>query len=158
MHLCMQTCWWRLAAVQSKHQNRRRTNWLWGWWLWLLVPDMLVWLFWSPGIFTTSQPSLGFTENRTKKRKYPKCWSCVAENEWLMSGVGDHRKATTTQGTTGCNQGLQNSISERTTPPSFETTLATWYRLSVSNIMAGECIWVKRQSFYNVTIFIGNHF
>ncbi len=32
-----------------------------------------------------AQPSLGFTENGPKKRKYPVSGSCVDENAWLMS-------------------------------------------------------------------------
>ncbi len=31
------------------------------------------------------EPSLGFTENGPKKRKYPVSGSCVAENALLMS-------------------------------------------------------------------------
>ena len=34
-----------------------------------------------------SQPSLGFTENGPKKRKYPVSGSCVDENALLMSEV-----------------------------------------------------------------------
>ncbi len=40
---------------------------------------------WSAGIFT--QPSLGFTENGPKNRKYPVSDSCVDENALLMSEV-----------------------------------------------------------------------
>ncbi len=34
-----------------------------------------------------TQPSLGFTENSPKKRKYPVSGSCVDENALLMSEV-----------------------------------------------------------------------
>ncbi len=34
-----------------------------------------------------AQPSLGFTENGPKKRKYPVSGSCVDENTLLMSEV-----------------------------------------------------------------------
>ncbi len=34
-----------------------------------------------------TQPSLGFTENGPKKRKYPASGSCVDENVLLMSEV-----------------------------------------------------------------------
>ncbi len=34
-----------------------------------------------------TQPSLGFTENGLKKRKYPVSGSCVDENALLMSEV-----------------------------------------------------------------------
>ena len=34
-----------------------------------------------------TQPSLGFTENGPKKRKYPMSGSCVDENALLMSEV-----------------------------------------------------------------------
>ncbi len=34
-----------------------------------------------------AQPSLGFTENGLKKRKYPVSGSCVDENALLMSEV-----------------------------------------------------------------------
>ncbi len=70
-----------------------------------------------------TQPSLGFTENGQKKRKYPVSGSCVDENA-LYRGRGqrrmdrlvrDDRKATVTQITTRYNQGIQNTISEHTT-------------------------------------------
>ncbi len=70
-----------------------------------------------------TQPSLGFTENGPKKRKYPVSGSCVDENALLMSEVRgewtdmirDNIKATVTQITTRYNQGMQNTISEHTT-------------------------------------------
>ncbi len=91
---------------------------------WLLVPDGLVWVFQKLLIYWDfhTQPSLGFTENGPKNRKYPVSGSCVDENALLMSGqrrmgrlVRDDRKATVTQITTRYNQGMQNTISERTT-------------------------------------------
>lgn len=50
------------------------------------------------GIFTTSQPSLGFTENAPKERKYPVGGGSVEKNAACVSGVrmsrlvGSHRK------------------------------------------------------------------
>ncbi len=55
-----------------------------------------------------AQPSLGFTENGLKKRKYP-----VSRGQRRMGRlVRDYRKATVTQITTRYNQGMQNTISE----------------------------------------------
>ncbi len=53
----------------------------------LLVPDELVWIFKKLLICWDfhAQPSLGFTENGPKKRKYPVSGSCVDENALLMS-------------------------------------------------------------------------
>ncbi len=92
---------------------------------WLLVPDVLVWLFKKLLIYWDfhTQSSLVFTENGPKKRKYPVSSSCGDENALLMSEVRgewadlvrNDRKATVTQITTRYNQGMQNSISERTT-------------------------------------------
>ncbi len=58
-----------------------------------------------------------------EKRKYPVSGSCVDENALLMSEVSGEladwlemiEKATVTQITTRYNQGIQNTISERTT-------------------------------------------
>ncbi len=87
---------------------------------WLLVSDELVWVFQKLLIYWDlhTQPSLGFTENDPKKRKYPVSGSCVDENASLMSEVRGEwadRKATVTQITTRYNQGMQNTISECTT-------------------------------------------
>ncbi len=90
---------------------------------WLLVLDGLVWVFQKLLIYWDFhiQPSLGFTENGPKKRKYPVSGSCVDENALLMSevrgewAVRDDRKATLTQITTRYNQCMQNTISEHTT-------------------------------------------
>ncbi len=56
---------------------------------WLLVPDGLVGVFKKLLIYWDfhAQPSLGFTENGQKKRKYPVNGSCVDENALLMSEV-----------------------------------------------------------------------
>ncbi len=70
-----------------------------------------------------TQLSLGFTENGPEKRKYPVSGSYVDKHVLLMSEVRgewarlvrDDRKATVTQITTRYNQGMQNTISERTT-------------------------------------------
>ncbi len=73
---------------------------------------------WSTYFHT--QPSLAFTENGPKKRKYPvspvvwtkmPCW-CQRRMGWL---VRDDRKTTVTQINTRYNQGMQNTISECTT-------------------------------------------
>ncbi len=51
--------------------------------------DGLVWVFQKLLIYWDfhAQPSLGFTENGLKKRKYPVSGSCVDENVLLMSEV-----------------------------------------------------------------------
>ncbi len=89
---------------------------------WLLVPDGLVWVFQKLLIYWDfhSQPSLGFTENGLKKRKYPVSGSCEDKTPcWCQSRMGrlvrDDRKATVTQITARYNQGMQNTISEHTT-------------------------------------------
>ncbi len=84
---------------------------------WLLVSGELVWVFQKMLIYLDfyAQPSLGFTENGPKKRKYPVSGSCVDENALLMSEVRGDRKESVTQITTRYNQGMQNTISERTT-------------------------------------------
>ncbi len=89
------------------------------------MPDGLVWVFQKLLIYWDfhTQPSLGFTENGPKKRKYPESGSCVEENALLISEVRgewgrlfrDDRKTTVTQITTRYNQDLQNTISEHTT-------------------------------------------
>ncbi len=87
--------------------------------------DGLVWVFQTLLIYWDfhTQPSLGFTENGPKKRKYPVSGSCVDENNLVdVRGqrrmcrlVRDDRKTTITQITTRYNQGMQNTISEHTT-------------------------------------------
>ncbi len=56
---------------------------------WFLVPDRLVRVFQKLLIYWDihAQPSLVFTENGPKKRKYPVSGNCVDENALLMSGV-----------------------------------------------------------------------
>ncbi len=68
----------------------------------------LVWVFQKLLIYWDfqAQPSLGFTENGLKKRKYLVSGSCVDENALLMSEV---------RGEWADNQGMQNTISECTT-------------------------------------------
>ncbi len=124
MHLGIYMWWRRLAEVQTEHQNgeERGFKWLWTWngclcqtdWSEYLKKLLIYWDF-------HAQPSLVFTENGPKKRKYPVSGSCVDKNA-LMSEVRgecrlvkDDRKATVTQITTRYNQGMQNTISERTT-------------------------------------------
>ncbi len=119
--------WWRrLAEVQTEHQNGEEVD------LsdlvnveWLLVPDGLVWVFQKLLIYWDfhAQPSLGFTENGLKKRKYPVAavvWMkmprlCQSQRRMMGRLVRDDRKATVTQITTRYNQGMQNTISEHTT-------------------------------------------
>ncbi len=56
---------------------------------WLLVPDGLVWVFQKLLIYWDchAKPSLEFTENSPKERKYPVSSSCVNENALLMLEV-----------------------------------------------------------------------
>ncbi len=90
---------------------------------WLLVPDGLVWVFQKLLIYWDfhAQPSLGFTENGLKKRKYPVSgsgWKCLVDvrgQRRMGRLVRDDRKATVTQITTRYSQSIQNTISERTT-------------------------------------------
>ncbi len=81
--------WRRLAEVQTEHQNGEERGFKWLNVEWLLVPDSLVWVFQKLLIYWDfhAQPSLGFTENGPKKRKYPVSGSCVDENALLMSEV-----------------------------------------------------------------------
>ncbi len=82
--------------------------------------DGLVWVFQKLLIYWDfhTQPSLVFTENGPKKRKYPVSGSCVDENALFRRMdrlVRDDRKTTVTQITTRYNQDMQNTISEHTT-------------------------------------------
>ncbi len=87
--------------------------------------DGLVWVFQKLLIYWDfhAQPSLGFTENCPKKRKYTVSGSCVDENALVdvrsqrRMGrlVRDDIKATIIQIITHYNQGMQDTISERTT-------------------------------------------
>ncbi len=77
---------------------------------------------WSTGDFH-AQPSLGFTENGPKKRKYPVSGSCVNKKclvdvrgqRRMGRLVRDDKKATVTQITNRYNICRQNTISEHTT-------------------------------------------
>ncbi len=89
---------------------------------WLLVSDGLVWVFQKLLIYWDfhAQPSLGFTENGPKRENIQ--WAAVVWTKmpcWCQRRMGrlvrDDRKATVTQITTRYNQGMQNTISERTT-------------------------------------------
>ncbi len=95
---------------------------------WLLVPDGLVWVFQKLLIYWDfhAQPSLGFTENvyrESEKEKISserqlfgrKCLVDVRGQRRMGRLVRDDRKASLTQITTRYNQGMQNTISERTT-------------------------------------------
>ncbi len=91
---------------------------------WLLVPDELVWVFKKLLIYWDfhTQPSLGFTENGLKKKissERQLCgWKCLVDvrgQRRMDRLLRDDRNATVTQITTRYNQGMQNTISERTT-------------------------------------------
>ncbi len=119
--------WWRrLAEVQTEHQKGEERGFKWLNVEWLLVPDGLVWVFQKLLIYWDfhTQPSLGFTENGPKKRKYPVSGRCVDENVLLMSEVRGEwtdwvemieRQQPVTKITTRYNHGMQNTISECTT-------------------------------------------
>ncbi len=96
---------------------------------WLLVPDELVWVFQKLLIYWDfhTQPSLGFTENGQKQKISSerqlcerKCLVDVRGQRRMGRLVRDDRKATVTQITTRYNQGMQNTISERTTRRSLK--------------------------------------
>ncbi len=72
-----------------------------------------------------AQPSRGFTENGLKNRKYPVSRSSLVDargQRRTAQLVRDDRKATVTQITTRYNQGLQKTISERTTHRTLKQT------------------------------------
>ncbi len=75
-----------VKTTQTEHQNGEERGFKWLNVEWLLVPDGLVWVFHKLLIYWDlhTQPSLGFTENGLRKRKYT-----VSENEnaLLMSEV-----------------------------------------------------------------------
>ncbi len=88
----------------------------------LLDPERLVWVFQKLLIYWDfhAQPSLGFTENGHKISSERQLWGrkClvdVRDQRRMGRLVKDDRKATVTQITTRYNQGMQNTISERTT-------------------------------------------
>ncbi len=107
----------------NRHQTEER-GFKWLTWKWLLVPDGWSECFHKLLIYWDfhTQPSLVFTENGLKKRKYPGNGSCVAENvlfdvrgqRRMDKLVGDDKKTTLTQITTRYDQDLQNTISEHT--------------------------------------------
>ncbi len=76
----------KLAEVQTEHQNGEEMGFKWlltwngCWWSEYFFKLLIYWDF-------HAQPSLGFTENGPKKRKYPVIGSCVDENALLMSEV-----------------------------------------------------------------------
>ncbi len=75
--------WWRrLAEVQTEHQNGEERGFKWLW-MWNVRWCQTGWSYWD----FHAQPSLGFTENGPKKRKYPVSGSCVDENALLISEV-----------------------------------------------------------------------
>ncbi len=99
---------------------------------WLLVPDGLVRVFQKLLIYSDfhAQPSLVFTDNGPKKKKYPGSGSCV-DKKCLVDVRGqrrmgrlvrDDRKATVNQITTPYNQDMQNTMSECTTRRTLKQT------------------------------------
>ncbi len=92
---------------------------------WLLVPDGLIWVFQKllDLLGFSSTPSLEFTENGQKKEKISseqqfcgrKCLVNVRGQGRMGRLIREDRKATVTQITTRYTQGMQNTISERTT-------------------------------------------
>ncbi len=109
--------WWRrLAEVQTEHQNGeergfKTLNMEW-------VPGGLFWVFQKLLIYWDfhTQQSLGFKEIFFEKEKIFSEWQ-LCGRKCLVDGrlVRDDRNATVTQITTRYNQGMQNTISERTT-------------------------------------------
>ncbi len=100
--------WWRrLAEVQTEHQNgeERGFKWVWTWnGCWCQTGRSEYFKnCWSTGIFTVTQLS---------------GWKCLVDvrGQRRMGRLArDDRKATVTQITTRYNQGMQNTIFERTT-------------------------------------------
>ncbi len=79
--------WWRrLAEVQTEHQNGEERGLSDSERGMVVGADGLVWVFDKLLIYWDfhTQPSLGFTENGPKKRKYPVSGSCVDENALLI--------------------------------------------------------------------------
>ncbi len=116
--------WWRRPAeVQTEHQNgeERGFKWLWTWngcWCQTGWSEYFK-NCWSTGIFTHKH-LLGL-QRRVRKRENIQ-WAAVVWMKmpcWcqrrMVRLVRDDRKATVTQITTRYNQGIQNTISERTT-------------------------------------------
>ncbi len=118
MHLGIWMCWRRLAEVQTEHQNGEERGFKWLW-TWLLVPDGLVWDLLG---FSRTTISRVYRE-RSEKEKISserqlcgqKCLVDVRGQRRIGRLVRDDRKATVTQITSRYNQGMQNTISERTT-------------------------------------------
>ncbi len=109
--------WSRLAEVKTEHQNGEERGFK-GLWTWNSCWCQTGWSEYLKNFH--AQPSLWFTENGPKKRKYPVSGSYVDKKAFLMSErmgrlVRDDRKTTLTQITSRFNQGIQNTISEHTT-------------------------------------------
>ncbi len=80
-----------VKTTQTEHQNGEERGFKWLNVEWLLVPDGLVWVFHKLLIYWDfhTQPSLWFTENGPKKRKYPVSGSSVDENALISEVRGE---------------------------------------------------------------------
>ncbi len=118
--------WWRrLAEVQTEHQNGEERGFKWLW-MWNVCWCQTGWSdyfrnCWSTGIFTHKH--LEGLQRMVRKEKISSerqlCgWTCLVDVRGQRRRgrlVRDDRKATVTQITSRYNQGMQNTISERTT-------------------------------------------
>ncbi len=118
--------WWRrLSEVQTEHQNgeERGFKWLWTWnGCWFQTGWSEYYKnCWSSGIFMHNH--LRVYREGSEKEKISseqrlcrqKCLVDVRGQRRMNRLVRDDRKAKLTQITTRYNQGMQNTISERTT-------------------------------------------
>ncbi len=112
--------WWRWLEVQSEHQNgeERGFKWLWMW-------NGYGWQTGWSGYFKNFSHTAISRVYREWSEKYKisserqlcgrKCLVDVRGQRRMGRLVRDDRKATVTQMTTRYNQGMKNTISERTT-------------------------------------------